>query len=50
MDRHAAARRLKQLADTAGIRIPRMHPHILRHSQQLARADEVHSDSASACQ
>jgi len=32
MDRHAASRRLKQLADTAGIRIPRMHPHIIRHT------------------
>jgi site-specific recombinase XerD len=30
MDRHAASRRLTQLADTAGIRIPRMHPHMLR--------------------
>jgi site-specific recombinase XerD len=28
MDRHAATRRLKQLAATAGVRMPRMHPHI----------------------
>src|SRR3954471_20168147 len=27
MDRHAATRRLKDLAATAGIRMPRMHPH-----------------------
>jgi site-specific recombinase XerD len=27
MDRHAATRRLKHLAETAGIRMPRMHPH-----------------------
>jgi integrase/recombinase XerD len=27
MDRHAATRRLKHLAATAGIRMPRMHPH-----------------------
>ncbi|WP_199512171.1 tyrosine-type recombinase/integrase [Nucisporomicrobium flavum] len=31
MDRHAASRRLKALADEAGIRIARMHPHMLRH-------------------
>ena len=32
MDRHAATRRLKHLAATAGIRKPRMHPHMLRHT------------------
>ncbi len=32
MDRHAATRRLKQLAIAAGIRMPRMHPHMLRHT------------------
>jgi integrase/recombinase XerD len=32
MDRHAATRRLQQLSDTAGIRMPRMHPHMLRHT------------------
>lgn len=32
MDRHAATRRLKHLAHTAGIRMPRMHPHMLRHT------------------
>jgi integrase/recombinase XerD len=32
MDRHAATRRLKLLADAAGIRIARMHPHMLRHT------------------
>jgi integrase/recombinase XerD len=30
MDRHAATRRLKHLAANAGVRIPRMHPHMLR--------------------
>jgi len=30
MDRHAATRRLKRLAATAGITMPRMHPHMLR--------------------
>jgi integrase len=32
MDRHAATRRLKHLAATAGIRMPRIHPHMLRHT------------------
>lgn len=32
MDRHAATRRLHHLADDAGINIPRMHPHMLRHT------------------
>ena len=32
MDRNAATRRLKRLAATAGIRMPRMHPHMLRRS------------------
>jgi len=32
MDRHAATRRLRRLAETAGVRLPRMHPHVLRHT------------------
>ena len=32
MDRHAATRRLRHLASDAGIRLPRMHPHMLRHT------------------
>jgi len=32
MDRHAATRRLRHLAETAGVRLPRMHPHMLRHT------------------
>ena len=32
MDRHAATRRLRHLAAEAGIRLPRMHPHMLRHT------------------
>jgi integrase/recombinase XerD len=31
MDRHAATR-LRRLADTAGVRITRPHPHMLRHT------------------
>ena len=32
MDRHAATRRLKHLADHAGVTVARMHPHMLRHT------------------
>jgi integrase/recombinase XerD len=32
MDRHAATRRLRHLAQAAGIQIARAHPHMLRHS------------------
>jgi integrase/recombinase XerD len=32
MDRHAAARRLHQLAEAAGVRVTRAHPHMLRHT------------------
>jgi integrase/recombinase XerD len=32
IDRHAATRRLKHLAETARIRMPRMHPHMLGHT------------------
>jgi site-specific recombinase XerD len=37
MDRHAATRRLRCLADTAGVRLPRMHPNILRHTVRRLR-------------
>ena len=39
MDRHAATRRLKHLAATAGVRMPRMHPHMLRHTFLTAMLD-----------
>jgi integrase/recombinase XerD len=32
MDRHAATRRLRRLAEAAGVRIARPHPHMLRHT------------------
>ena len=32
MDRHSATRRLRHLAADAGVRLPRMHPHMLRHT------------------
>jgi integrase/recombinase XerD len=31
MDRHAATRRLRRLAEAAGVRITRPHRHMLRH-------------------
>ena len=31
MDRHAATRRLRHLAEAAGIQVARAHPHMLRH-------------------
>ncbi|GAA4263772.1 tyrosine-type recombinase/integrase [Dactylosporangium darangshiense] len=31
-DRHAATRRFKHLAANAGVHMPRMHPHMLRHT------------------
>jgi integrase/recombinase XerD len=39
MDRHAATRRLKLLADRAGIRVARMHPHMLRHTAVTTMLD-----------
>jgi len=35
MDRHAGTRRLRRLAEDAGVRISRPHPHMLRHSRRL---------------
>ena len=32
MDRHAVTRRLRHLVAVAGVRLPRMHPHMLRHT------------------
>jgi hypothetical protein len=32
MDRHCATRRLRRLAETSVVRLPRMHPHMLRHT------------------
>jgi site-specific recombinase XerD len=39
MDRHAATRRLRHLATTAGVRMPRMHPHMLRHTYVTTMLD-----------
>jgi integrase/recombinase XerD len=32
MDRHCATRRLRRLAEQARVKLPRMHPHMLRHT------------------
>ncbi len=32
VDRHAAPQRVRRLAAVAGVRLPRMHPHVLRHT------------------
>jgi integrase/recombinase XerD len=32
MDRHAATRRLHALAAATGMRMPHLHPHLLRHT------------------
>lgn len=39
MDRHAATRRLHCLAAGAGIRMARMHPHMLRHTYVTTMLD-----------
>ena len=40
MDRRAATRRLRQLATAAGVRLPRMHPHMLRRTFVTTMLDE----------
>jgi integrase/recombinase XerD len=39
MDRHAATRRLRALANAAGVQLPRMHPHMLRHTYVTTMLD-----------
>jgi len=38
-DRHAATRRLQRLAESAGVRITRPHPHMLRHTYVTTMPD-----------
>jgi integrase/recombinase XerD len=40
MDSHAATRRLKRRAVTAGVRMPRMHPHMFRHTFVTTTLDD----------
>ncbi|SFB42727.1 tyrosine-type recombinase/integrase [Cellulomonas marina] len=39
MDRHAATRRRRRLAAAAGVHLPRMHPHMLRHTYVTTMLD-----------
>jgi integrase/recombinase XerD len=39
MDRHAATRRLRALAQTTGMRMPPVHPHMLRHTYVTTMLD-----------
>ena len=39
MDRHAATRCLRHLAESAGVRITRPHPHMLRHTYVTTMLD-----------
>ena len=39
LDRHAATRRLRRLAAAAGVHLPRMHPHMLRHTYVTTMLD-----------
>jgi integrase/recombinase XerD len=39
MDRHAATRRLRRLAEASGVRITSPHPHMLRHTKVTAALD-----------
>jgi site-specific recombinase XerD len=39
MQRHSATRRLRQLQKRAGVRIARMHPHMLRHTYVTTMLD-----------
>ena len=48
MDRPAATRRLRRLADTAGVRIARAHPHMLRHTFVICTAFTPVRDVGSA--
>jgi integrase/recombinase XerD len=47
MDRNAATRRLKHLATVAGVRMPRMHPHMLRHTYVTTMLDAGVSSATS---
>src|SRR5580704_1450751 len=48
MDRHAATRRLRHLAEAAGVRIARPHPHMLRHTFVICTASAPVRDVGSA--
>ena len=39
MDRHCATRRLRRLAEGTSVKLPRMHPHMLRHTYVTTMLD-----------
>ena len=39
LDRHSATRRLRHLTNDAGVHLPRMHPHMLRHTYVTTMLD-----------
>jgi integrase/recombinase XerD len=39
MDRHCATRRLRHLAQAAVVRLPKLHPHLLRHTYVTTMLD-----------
>lgn len=39
MDRHCATRRLRRRAEEAGVKLPRMHPHMLGHTFVITMLD-----------
>jgi integrase/recombinase XerD len=39
MDRHCGTRRLRRIAEAAGVKLPRMHPHLLMHRFVTAMLD-----------
>jgi len=41
MDRHCATRRLRRLAEQAGVKLPRMRPHMLRHTSVTTMLDAL---------
>ena len=43
MDRHAATRRLRHLAAATGMRMPPLHPHMLRHTYVTTMLDRRRS-------
>jgi integrase len=48
MDRHAATRRLRCLAGSAGVQVARAHPHMLRHTFVICIASDCVSYVSSA--
>jgi integrase len=48
MDRHCATRRLHRLAESSVVRLPGVHPHMLRHTYVICSASDRVRDVSSA--